>query len=1290
MRVTKRVVQRALGAARLASVLIAVACAGIGSQPAKAAWFDKSHDIFFPPQFRDKIAVQQEFPVFWWNFMVIEPGPDGPNWPMLHRLCKRLKEQVPALLSSAECDQGLKDFGPFVRDWARDLPLRETRPGDRQIIESLNSALAQASLPTGDSGLLPILRVDPLGSWRNLKDLAEKKSPIHMERVSGFFLDQDTKRVIIPWQAAFLPGNTATMRKLREVIQKEVQAECGDTPECGRWTLVGPHPAPLQNEEQVTQDSSRVSLVGALILLLGGIALALSGRGRLFWLVPPVLAAVGLAALITIAVFGSIHGLTLSFGTAIIGLALDYGINGALNASNRRIWRTNVVGLMTTLAGLVVLMGSSIPLLRQMMFFATSGLLVAFAGYYVLITRYPQFFGIKMIFEAPRPGPLKKVAVGALLVCSLAGGAWLRPDLNMSQFDFRDTASRESMIWLFKRLNLRSPLFLVHDESDALDKARKEKQWSASQGVPVENVANYLPTAQEQAAHLRSWQNSDCETFKKSLSSSQVGFFRPFLETQACSRENRTSLPEAAYLNHLRSGTQWITLFLPENDAQESKVRARYPDALSMREVVSSFPNILQEELTWMAPLSFLIVLLLHFAYYRNVRYSLLAVLPFFTGMGTVTVAIWLFGYPFSFVSVMAAVIVFGFSLDYGIFATDACRQSRDPNGARGVWTAVPLSAFATLSGFAPLLFCRHPVLKHLGQTLFFGGLGTYVGAVWGIPWLAPLIEKGNRTAPGRWSLLLMRLGRGAALAALLMITWVLHSYHLSVFVPPKDARDHEDPSKAAARVAQWMDKSELGIHQLVLTGEPLERGLAEGWVTRNLIYLQESELITQLNHIVPPWIRRPLEPLVFRWFWGMDGFFEPWMTREMYGVSESTTHEYDYLGDRYTRQVQYHGLHEVGQLMIDQVGDDMGCTVVAIPDHGRWVIGRNFDFEGGRVFDTEKVMKWVFPERGNAFVSVIWSGMVGAVTAVNDKGVYISLNAAGSTDFRRFGVPSTLVLLKALQFGNTAEEAVEIIRKEKMFITDIFVVSDSREGKLFRVEKSPQATEVIALSGPSVVTNHLVSPRWQNDRINVFRRDELTSQMRAERGTRLAQALWESKPEDLSAGVLAILRDKGESDGKPLHLGNRRAIDALIAAHAVIYDQPANTLFVSKGPGVSGEFVGFDLAASFASKKPVVTRLLPRDFGVSDSVFDQVRASAKLAKESERFSGKKKCSEAGEKLARSAEAFGNAYWYFAALGDFESRCKGDKIAASRDWRKALSLAPAYPREVRALEERLK
>ena len=59
------------------------------------------------------------------------------------------------------------------------------------------------------------------------------------------------------------------------------------------------------------------------------------------------------------------------------------------------------------------------------------------------------------------------------------------------------------------------------------------------------------------------------------------------------------------------------------------------------------------------------------------------------------------------------------------------------------------------------------------------------------------------------------------------------------------------------------------------------------------------------------------------------------------------------------------------------------------------------------------------------------------------------------------------------------------------------------------------------------------------------------------------------------------ILRDHG-CHGSACDLGDRRAIDALIATHGVVFDATDRVLWVSRGPHLSGAFVRFDLRRVF------------------------------------------------------------------------------------------------------------
>jgi isopenicillin-N N-acyltransferase-like protein len=526
-------------------------------------------------------------------------------------------------------------------------------------------------------------------------------------------------------------------------------------------------------------------------------------------------------------------------------------------------------------------------------------------------------------------------------------------------------------------------------------------------------------------------------------------------------------------------------------------------------------------------------------------------------------------------------------------------------------------------------------------------------------------------------------LARGLGLTALLIWTLILNLYHAGVYPPP--FVDFSEKAKG-----QWIDRREAGINNMILEGPAFARGRASGELTGPLLLAEEEQLISQLQAWIPSNIL--IQGVVLgaiAWFQGADKYIDTPSVQEMYGVSLSAPKSFDYLADGFTRQLAYHGLHEVGQMMVDQGFEDMGCTVVAVPFKNTFMIGRNFDFEGGRIFDSEKILKWVFPDKGYAFASVIWAGMVGAVTGVNEKGLYISLNAGGSSDTRRLGTPTTLVVVKILQEAADAQEAIKILEAAQVFITDIYVIMD-QGGHLVRVEKSPARMAVVPLLAPSIVTNHLISDTFANDVTNQFRIRELTSAVREKRGLdRLKEITPSDKAGDVELQVLSILRDKGvDGYGQSLNLGNRRAIDSLIATHSVIYNPVDGIFFVGTGPAVSGAFLGYDLKLSFAAHKPVRAGELPADPLVPPATFNSVKDANLKISRAHHLIQSRECREGMAILEDIPLAWKQQSPFYAALGDGEE-CLGNHEEARADWNKALGLNPAYLKFERQLEKSL-
>ena len=182
----------------------------------------------------------------------------------------------------------------------------------------------------------------------------------------------------------------------------------------------------------IRDDVIRLSAIGSgLILLLLGYALR-SPLALGLTLVPMVTAVLTGAAAVALG-FGSVHGLTLGFGAALVGETVDYAIYRLAAPGGRGLWASIGIGLATSVVGFIALLFAGFPGLSQLAVFAIAGLCAGFAAArWVLPALAPRGFeprgvpalGRRLALWVPR----LRIARVPVIVATAIACIWLAAD----------------------------------------------------------------------------------------------------------------------------------------------------------------------------------------------------------------------------------------------------------------------------------------------------------------------------------------------------------------------------------------------------------------------------------------------------------------------------------------------------------------------------------------------------------------------------------------------------------------------------------------------------------------------------------------------------------------------------------------------------------------------------------------------------------------------------------------------------------------------------------------------
>ncbi|KVL33631.1 hypothetical protein WS97_18340 [Burkholderia territorii] len=404
------------------------------------------------------------------------------------------------------------------------------------LLSSSAGLVAKAMLPRDPTGEVPALidRLDS-GAQPAMRD--------------GVWASRDGTRAVLVVQTAAAGADTDAQARAIDAVRHAFAAATRTLPNGAAYTLAmtGPGVFSVDTRDTIRHDVERLSTASVVLIVALLLTLYRSPRTLALGLLPVLtgiaagIAAVGIA-------FGTVHGLTLGFGTTLIGEAVDYSIYlfvqsaqagsrgtarpaDATRAWVAAYWPTIRLGVLTSVCGFASMLFSGFPGLVQLGLYSIAGLTAA-----ALVTRFvlPHLRGEHVaIRDVSR--------IGAVLARAAAAAPRLRWPLGVLVL-----AACATLAWHHDRLWSRelAALSPVPARAQALDARLR-----ADVGAPDVRYLVVISAPTEQAALERA-ERVAAQLQPLVDRGTLAGFESParYLPSDATQRARQASLPDADVL----------------------------------------------------------------------------------------------------------------------------------------------------------------------------------------------------------------------------------------------------------------------------------------------------------------------------------------------------------------------------------------------------------------------------------------------------------------------------------------------------------------------------------------------------------------------------------------------------------------------------------------------------------------------------------------------------------------------------------------------------------------------
>lgn len=645
---------------------------------------------------------------------------------------------------------------------------------DRFTVAGLRRGVTDSiELLASSAGLFSkaLLPRDPTGEFMQLLDvMGGGQRP---QTADGVWVSRDGQRTLLlartRAEGADTDGQSAAVAAIRAAFRATSPADV-------RLALTGPGPFSVSARATIKGEVLFLSGLGSLTIIALLLLVYRSPRALLLSLLPVLSGALAGVAAVSLG-FGVVHGVTLGFGTALIGEAVDYSIYRLMQSEwtsgtpedqqghwVAAVWPTIRIGVLTSVCGFASLLFSSFPGLAQLGLYAITGLVTA-----ALVTRFvlpalvPADLRLHQVTVPSRRlqvwveragrwrGPLLVLFIAACLVL------WAKRDDLWTQelAALSPVPAADQTLDMVMRADLGAPdvryLVVVAAASQEAALTACERLAVPLRGLEAagvidgfESPAALLPSAATQRQRQASLP-PDAELRRRFTAAIaglpvQADRFEPFFADVAKARGQAilnpdnlrgTALGEGVDALLMGSGTHWTALLplrvpaAPGLDARQVRTALAQTglDAVYLVDIKGEsdrlYAGYLREAIL-LSLAGLVAILALLWVVTRSLRRVFSIAAPLIIAVTVVTAGLALAGQPLNILHLVGMLLVVAVGSNYALFFDRGAVEGSIPPR---ILASLLVAVSTTVAGFGILAFSSVPVLNAIGATVGPGAL---------------------------------------------------------------------------------------------------------------------------------------------------------------------------------------------------------------------------------------------------------------------------------------------------------------------------------------------------------------------------------------------------------------------------------------------------------------------------------------------------------------------------------------------------------------------------------------